>query len=142
MQLSQAEITQQSKQKYLISGTVDFSTVSYLMQRFISLFQAHKQSASVQSAAEKNAATITTLLFSIAITSSVVYHQIIINIISFKIEILSHKLLIYYFLMYSFSRNLFLQFYFKLRLLILFLQEQHFYQRIFFFVFLRLLRLV
>lgn len=32
MQLSQAEITQQSQQKYLISGAVDFSTVPDLMQ--------------------------------------------------------------------------------------------------------------
>ena len=32
MQLGQAEITQQSKQKYLISGTVDFLTVPDLMQ--------------------------------------------------------------------------------------------------------------
>ena len=33
MQLSQAEITQQNQQEYLISGTVDFSTVPDLLQR-------------------------------------------------------------------------------------------------------------
>ncbi len=59
MQLSQAEITQQSPQKYLISGTVDFSTVPYLMQRVQGFFTAHKKSATKQSAVEKNAATIT-----------------------------------------------------------------------------------
>ncbi|NOQ69511.1 MAG: STAS domain-containing protein [Gammaproteobacteria bacterium] len=60
MQLSQAEITQQNPQKYLISGTVDFSTVPYLMQCAQGFFKAHKKSASGQSATEKNAATITT----------------------------------------------------------------------------------
>ena len=33
MQKSQAEITQQNKQKYLISGTVDFSTVPDLLRK-------------------------------------------------------------------------------------------------------------
>ncbi len=59
MQLSHVEITQQNQQKYLISGTVDFSTVPYLMQRVQGFFKAHKKSASGQSATEKNAATIT-----------------------------------------------------------------------------------
>ncbi len=33
MQKSQAEITQQNKQKYIISGTVDFSTVPDLLRK-------------------------------------------------------------------------------------------------------------
>lgn len=33
MQKSQAEITQQNKQKYLIAGTVDFSTVPDLLRK-------------------------------------------------------------------------------------------------------------
>lgn len=33
MQLSQADITQQNKQQYLLSGTVDFSTVPNLMRQ-------------------------------------------------------------------------------------------------------------
>lgn len=39
MQISQAEITQQNKQQYRVSGVVDFSTVPHLMRqasRFIS----------------------------------------------------------------------------------------------------------
>ena len=60
MQLSQAEITQQSPQKYLISGTVDFSTVPSLIQRVQVFFKAHKKSVSAQAAAEKDTATITT----------------------------------------------------------------------------------
>ena len=60
MQLSQAEITQHSPQEYLISGTVDFSTVPYLMQRVQGFFKAHKKSAAKQSAVEGNATTITT----------------------------------------------------------------------------------
>ena len=45
MQLSQAEVTQQNKQKYLISGTVDFSTVPDLMLRVKGFFKDHNQSA-------------------------------------------------------------------------------------------------
>ncbi len=59
MQLSQAEITQQNPQKYLISGTVDFSTVPYLMQCAQSFFKAHKKLLPGKSTTEKNAATIT-----------------------------------------------------------------------------------
>ncbi|NOQ89298.1 MAG: STAS domain-containing protein [Gammaproteobacteria bacterium] len=44
MQLSQAEITQQSQQKYLISGTVDFSTVPDLMRQSSVFFAAVKAS--------------------------------------------------------------------------------------------------
>ena len=53
MQLSQAEITQQSQQKYLISGTVDFSTAPGLMQRVDVFFKAYGNSAQGQSVAEK-----------------------------------------------------------------------------------------
>ena len=61
MQLSQAEITQQSQQKYLISGTVDFSTAPGLMRRVKDFFKSHRKSASGQSSvAEKVVATITT----------------------------------------------------------------------------------
>ena len=44
MQLSQAEITQQNQQKYLISGVVDFSTVPDLMQQSSVFFAAVKAS--------------------------------------------------------------------------------------------------
>ena len=44
MQLSQAEIVQQSQQKYLISGTVDFSTVPDLVRKSLSFFKSHKHS--------------------------------------------------------------------------------------------------
>ena len=42
MRLSQAEITQQNQQKYLISGTVDFSTVPGLLQQSSGFFAAAK----------------------------------------------------------------------------------------------------
>lgn len=45
MQLSQAEITQQNQQKYLISGTVDFTTVPGLMKQASGFFQSYPQSA-------------------------------------------------------------------------------------------------
>jgi len=45
VQLTRAEITQQNKQKYLISGTVDFSTVPDLMQRATDFFKSTKLSA-------------------------------------------------------------------------------------------------
>ena len=45
MQLTQAEITQQNKHKYLISGTVDFLTVPGLMQRTTDFFKSYKPSA-------------------------------------------------------------------------------------------------
>ncbi len=44
MQLTQAEITQQNQQKYLISGAVDFLTVPDLMKRASVFFKGHKQS--------------------------------------------------------------------------------------------------
>ena len=44
MQLSQAEITQQNQQKYLISGVVDFSTVPDLIKKVSVYLQAYKQS--------------------------------------------------------------------------------------------------
>ncbi|MBT8119294.1 MAG: STAS domain-containing protein [Gammaproteobacteria bacterium] len=40
MQKSQAEVTQQNKQKYLISGTVDFSTVPDLLRKISGLISA------------------------------------------------------------------------------------------------------
>ena len=40
MQLSRAEITQQDQQQYLISGTVDFSTVPDLLRRSQAFFAA------------------------------------------------------------------------------------------------------
>ena len=40
MQRSQAEITQQSPQQYLISGTVDFSTVPDLLRQSLGFFAA------------------------------------------------------------------------------------------------------
>ena len=43
MQLSQAEITQQDQQKYIISGIVDFSTVPELLQQASALFSAIKK---------------------------------------------------------------------------------------------------
>lgn len=53
MQLSQAEITQQSQQKYLISGTVDFSTVPDLMKRAKDLLKTSGTSVSGQTVSEK-----------------------------------------------------------------------------------------
>lgn len=48
MQLSQAEITQQNQQKYLISGTVDFTTVPDLMKQASGFMLAYKQSEPVK----------------------------------------------------------------------------------------------
>ncbi len=45
MQLAQAEITQQNKQKYLISGTLDFSTVPGLMRQMAGFFKSYKQAS-------------------------------------------------------------------------------------------------
>ncbi|MCK5395878.1 MAG: STAS domain-containing protein, partial [Gammaproteobacteria bacterium] len=53
MQLAQAEITQQNKQKYLISGTVDFSTVPGLMRQMAGFFKSYKQVAAGQGVTEK-----------------------------------------------------------------------------------------
>lgn len=53
MQLSQAEITQQSKQKYLISGTVDFSTVPDLMLTAKQLLTSAGNAVTVQAEAER-----------------------------------------------------------------------------------------
>ena len=48
MQRSQAEITQQSQQQYLISGTVDFSTVPDLLRQSQVFFAASKGSEDQQ----------------------------------------------------------------------------------------------
>lgn len=48
MQLSQAEITQQEQQKYLISGTVDFSTVPDLLRQSQTFFAASNASQNEQ----------------------------------------------------------------------------------------------
>lgn len=53
MQLSQAEIKQMNPQQYLISGTVDFSTVPDLMKRVVDFFKSYKKPAAKQSVAEK-----------------------------------------------------------------------------------------
>lgn len=47
MQSSQAEITQQSQQKYLISGAVDFSTAPGLMKQASGYFRSYRQSESL-----------------------------------------------------------------------------------------------
>ena len=52
MQLSQAKITQQSKQKYLISGTVDFTTVPDLMQTAKQLLTSAGNTVMAQTEAE------------------------------------------------------------------------------------------
>jgi phospholipid transport system transporter-binding protein len=52
VQLGQAEITQQSKQKYLISGTVDFSTVPDLMQTAKGFLTSAGNTVTAQAAAE------------------------------------------------------------------------------------------
>ena len=44
MHSSQAEITQQSQQKYLISGVIDFNTAAELMQRATGFFNVNKLS--------------------------------------------------------------------------------------------------
>jgi len=43
VQSSQAEITQQNQQKYLISGSVDFSTVPGLMKQANGYFQSYRK---------------------------------------------------------------------------------------------------
>jgi phospholipid transport system transporter-binding protein len=43
VQSSQAEITQQNQQKYLISGTVDFTTAPGLMKQANGFFQSYRQ---------------------------------------------------------------------------------------------------
>ncbi len=48
MQLSQAEITQQNPQQYLITGTVDFSTVPELMRQAKSYFKTCQAAAEVK----------------------------------------------------------------------------------------------
>lgn len=53
MQLSQAEITQQSQQNHLISGTVDFSTVPGLMQSAKGFLKSAENRVTGQAAAEK-----------------------------------------------------------------------------------------
>ena len=53
MQLSQAEITQQSQQEYLITGTVDFSTVPGLMVRAKDFFKSAGNKATAQADAGK-----------------------------------------------------------------------------------------
>lgn len=53
MQLSQAEITQQSQQQYLISGTVDFSTVPDLMRRAKNFLKTASNHVAGQTASEK-----------------------------------------------------------------------------------------
>ena len=57
MQSSQAEITQQNQQKYLISGAVDFSTVPDLMKQASAFFQSY--SAAVQAKIEVDLSKIT-----------------------------------------------------------------------------------
>jgi len=44
VQLSQADITQQNKQQYLLSGTVDFSTVPNLMRQASGIIAASAKS--------------------------------------------------------------------------------------------------
>ena len=53
MQLSQAEITQQSQQEYLITGTVDFSTVPGLMVRAKGFLKSAGNKAAAQADAGK-----------------------------------------------------------------------------------------
>jgi len=53
VQLSQAEIIQQSQQKYLISGTVDFSTVPELMRRAKDFLKSTGKPVTGQAAVEK-----------------------------------------------------------------------------------------
>ena len=50
MQLSQAEITQQNQQQYLVTGTVDFSTAPELVRQAKNFFKTQQQgeSASVE----------------------------------------------------------------------------------------------
>ena len=48
MQLSQAEITQQNQQQYLVTGTVDFSTAPELMRQAKSYFKAYQAEAEVK----------------------------------------------------------------------------------------------
>lgn len=44
MQSSQAEIIQQSQNEYLLSGVIDFSTASKLVQQSLSFFKSKKHS--------------------------------------------------------------------------------------------------
>jgi phospholipid transport system transporter-binding protein len=53
VQLSQAEITQQSKQKYLISGAVDFSTVPDLMLAAKGFLTSAGNAGTAQAAVER-----------------------------------------------------------------------------------------
>ena len=53
MQLSQADIIQHSQQKYSISGTVDFSTVTDLLSRAKVFFKSLANSVAEQTSAEK-----------------------------------------------------------------------------------------
>lgn len=48
MQSSQAEISQQNPQQYLISGTVDFSTVPDLLRQSLVFFTAAKAAEKMQ----------------------------------------------------------------------------------------------
>ncbi len=67
MQLNQAEIIQQSQQKYLISGAVDFSTVPGLMQQISAFFKSYKKSAAARANAD---ASITMDLSKITVCNS------------------------------------------------------------------------
>ena len=53
MQLARAEITQQNKQRYLISGTVDFSTAPDLIRQSISFFKTYKAVETAQHITEQ-----------------------------------------------------------------------------------------
>ncbi len=55
MQLNQAEIIQQTQQKYFISGVLDFSTVPDLIQRAVALFKSYKKSADSPDVIKTNA---------------------------------------------------------------------------------------
>ena len=48
MQLSQAEITQQNQQQYLVTGTVDFTTAPELMRQAKSYFKTYQAAAEVK----------------------------------------------------------------------------------------------
>ena len=55
MQQNQAEIVQQTQQKYLVSGVVDFSTLPELMKSASVIFQSLKKSAAANVNANANA---------------------------------------------------------------------------------------
>jgi len=57
VQLTRAEITQQNKQKYLISGPVNFSTVPDLMQRTTDFFKSYKSSSTEKVAIDMSQVT-------------------------------------------------------------------------------------